>query len=157
VRHAAGIGRGAIRREPARGQRGRQAKVPNRVGGLLRREGRDVVVRLGPGHLRAGLSLEERERRLAPRDNPRSATVEEGTPGMGRRQRDDMSSSLLTAGQVAQLLGVPVSWVYEQSRRGRIPTVNLGRYRRYRRDAIEAWIAEIEAPARGVRAYARSV
>ncbi|HEX4716922.1 MAG TPA: helix-turn-helix domain-containing protein [Thermoleophilaceae bacterium] len=68
-----------------------------------------------------------------------------------------MSPSLLTAGEVATLLGVPTSWVYEQSRRGRIPTVTLGRYRRYRRDAIEAWIAEIEAPARGARAYARGV
>ena len=53
--------------------------------------------------------------------------------------------SLLTAAQVAQLLGVPVSWVYEQSRRGLIPTVTLGRYRRYRLEAIEAWVEEIEA------------
>jgi excisionase family DNA binding protein len=58
-----------------------------------------------------------------------------------------MSGSLLTASEVAALLGVPVSWVYEQSRRGRIPTVSLGRYRRYRREAIEAWIAEIESAA----------
>ena len=55
-----------------------------------------------------------------------------------------MTDSLLTASEVAELLGVPVSWVYEQSRRGRIPTVTLGRYRRYRRDAIERWIAGIE-------------
>ena len=54
---------------------------------------------------------------------------------------------LLTAGAVAELLGVPVSWVYEQSRRGRIPTVTLGRYRRYRWEAIEAWVAELEARA----------
>jgi len=38
-----------------------------------------------------------------------------------------MSGSLLTADQVAQMLGVPKSWVYEQSRNGRIPTVTLGR------------------------------
>lgn len=57
-----------------------------------------------------------------------------------------MTSSLLTAGDVAQLLGVPRSWVYEQSRQGRIPTVTLGRYRRYRRAAIEEWIAQLEAP-----------
>lgn len=53
--------------------------------------------------------------------------------------------ALLTAHEVADFLGVPASWVYEQSRAGRIPTVTLGRYRRYRRVAIEAWIAEIEA------------
>lgn len=56
-----------------------------------------------------------------------------------------MSKSLLTASDVAALLGVRVSWVYEQSRRGRIPTVTLGRYRRYRREAIEAWLEMLEA------------
>lgn len=55
-----------------------------------------------------------------------------------------MTGSLLTASEVAELLGVPKSWVYEQSRAGRIPTVTLGRYRRYRREAIEAWVAELE-------------
>ncbi len=59
-----------------------------------------------------------------------------------------MTGSLLTAGEVAELLGVPKSWVYEQSRAGRIPTVSLGRYRRYRREAIQAWVAEIEAGGR---------
>lgn len=58
-----------------------------------------------------------------------------------------MTDSLLDARAVAELLGVPVSWVYEQSRRGRIPTVTLGRYRRYRRAAVEAWIDEIESGA----------
>lgn len=62
-----------------------------------------------------------------------------------------MSGSLLTAAEVAELLGVPVSWVYEQSRRGRIPTVTLGRYRRYRREAIERWVAELEGGAEGAR------
>jgi excisionase family DNA binding protein len=55
-----------------------------------------------------------------------------------------MSHSLLTAHDVAELLGVPASWVYEQSRRGRIPTVTLGRYRRYRREAIDEWVRELE-------------
>ena len=56
-----------------------------------------------------------------------------------------LNDSLLTAGQVAKLLGVPTSWVYEQSRRGRIPTVTLGRYRRYRADAIAEWVEQLEA------------
>jgi excisionase family DNA binding protein len=56
-----------------------------------------------------------------------------------------LPGALLTAGQVAKLLGVPTSWVYEQSRRGRIPTVTLGRYRRYRAEAIEQWLEELEA------------
>jgi len=56
-----------------------------------------------------------------------------------------MTPSVITAREVAEMLSVPTTWVYEQSRLGRIPTVTLGRYRRYRRDAIEAWIADREA------------
>jgi excisionase family DNA binding protein len=63
-----------------------------------------------------------------------------------------MSGSLLTAGDVAELLGVPKSWVYEQSRAGRIPTVTLGRYRRYRRERIEAWREELERSSSNGRA-----
>jgi len=62
------------------------------------------------------------------------------------RKERVMGAALMTAAEVAELLGVPVSWVYEQSRRGRIPTVTLGRYRRYRREAIEAWVEELEGP-----------
>lgn len=62
-----------------------------------------------------------------------------------------MTGTLLTASEVAELLGVPKSWVYEQSRSGRIPTVTLGRYRRYRREAIEAWLREIEHAGAGAR------
>lgn len=55
-----------------------------------------------------------------------------------------MSARLLTAAEVASLLGVPRTWVYEQSRAGRIPTVPLGRYRRFRPEAISAWVEELE-------------
>jgi excisionase family DNA binding protein len=58
-----------------------------------------------------------------------------------------MSGDLLTAEQVAKRLGVTTAWVYEQSRLGRIPTVTLGRYRRYRAEAIAEWLEELEAPA----------
>ncbi|MGH2984570.1 MAG: helix-turn-helix domain-containing protein [Solirubrobacterales bacterium] len=64
-----------------------------------------------------------------------------------------MSRALLTAEQVAKLLGVSTAWVYEQSRRGRIPTVTLGRYRRYRAEAIADWLERIEA-AGGSRSIA---
>lgn len=53
-----------------------------------------------------------------------------------------MIGSLLTAAGVADLLRVPKSWGYGQSRRGGIPTVMLGRYRR---EVVEASVAEIEA------------
>ena len=67
-----------------------------------------------------------------------------------------MTSSLLTAAEIAELLGVPTSWVYQQSRAGRIPTVRLGRYRRYRREAIEEWVARIEAGWPGARSGSRA-
>ena len=56
------------------------------------------------------------------------------------------AKDLLTAQDVAAMLGVTTGWVYAQSRMGRIPTIPLGRYRRYRRDAILQWLDEIEQP-----------
>ena len=47
---------------------------------------------------------------------------------------------LLTAGEVADLLQVRVSWVREATRAGRLPHICLGRYRRYRRAEILAFI-----------------
>jgi excisionase family DNA binding protein len=57
---------------------------------------------------------------------------------------DGVSTRLLTASEVASMLGVPKTWVYEQSRAGLIPTVPLGRYRRFRAEAIQQWIEELE-------------
>ncbi len=54
-------------------------------------------------------------------------------------------SALLTAADVANMLGVTEAWVYAQSRAGKIPTVKLGRYRRYRLEAIERWIEDNES------------
>ena len=45
------------------------------------------------------------------------------------------------------MLGVPKSWVYEQSRRGLIPTVSLGRYRRLREEAIAGMVEQLEQRA----------
>lgn len=51
---------------------------------------------------------------------------------------------LLTAQDVADRLGVSKDWVWAQARAGAIPHVRLGRYRRFRAEAIEAWIVELE-------------
>lgn len=56
-----------------------------------------------------------------------------------------MSERLLEAHEVAQMLGVEKSWVRSQSRAGRIPTVHLGRWRRYRPEAIREWIKQQES------------
>lgn len=53
-----------------------------------------------------------------------------------------MNGSLLTADEVADYLQVKRSWVYAQTRANRIPHVRLGRYVRYRQDAVERWIGD---------------
>lgn len=56
---------------------------------------------------------------------------------------------LLAAEEVAELLGVPRSFVYALARRHAIPAVRVGdRYVRFRATAVNQWIAEREQPAR---------
>jgi excisionase family DNA binding protein len=50
---------------------------------------------------------------------------------------------LLTVREVAELLRVPVSWVYERTRRRgseRLPHVKVGKYVRFRPAEIEAYL-----------------
>ncbi|MGO9899124.1 MAG: helix-turn-helix domain-containing protein [Solirubrobacteraceae bacterium] len=51
---------------------------------------------------------------------------------------------LLTADEVAEMLKVNREWVWAQARAGRIPHVRLGRYRRFREAAVEAWLRDLE-------------
>jgi excisionase family DNA binding protein len=55
---------------------------------------------------------------------------------------------LLQAHEVADLLGVPKSWVRDATRDGRLPHVPLGRYRRYVRADILEWVEKQKRPAR---------
>jgi excisionase family DNA binding protein len=52
-----------------------------------------------------------------------------------------MSERLLTAREVAELLSVPESWVRQETRAGRLPHLELGRYKRYERAAVLEWLA----------------
>ena len=61
-----------------------------------------------------------------------------------------MSKRLLNANEVAELLNVPVSWVRESTRSGSLPVVELGRYRRYDRAAVLAWLEECKRPGRPI-------
>jgi excisionase family DNA binding protein len=54
------------------------------------------------------------------------------------------AGALLTSDDVAEMLGVPRSTVQALSRTGKLPTVHIGRTKRYRAAAVEAWIAENE-------------
>lgn len=46
---------------------------------------------------------------------------------------------LLTAEEVAPLLGVPKSWVLSQARADAMPHVRLGKYPRFERDEVIEW------------------
>src|SRR5882762_9887662 len=45
---------------------------------------------------------------------------------------------LVDADQLAAALGVPVTWIETAARQGRIPSLEFGRWRRFRRSEVEA-------------------
>jgi excisionase family DNA binding protein len=55
----------------------------------------------------------------------------------------DLAEPLLTAAQVAELLAVPRSSVYEYARRqtNPLPSIGVGRHRRFYRSDVAAWLA----------------
>jgi excisionase family DNA binding protein len=61
-----------------------------------------------------------------------------------------MTDRLLDAREVAEWLNVPESWVRESTRSGAMPAVELGRYRRYDREAVAAWLEECSRPGRPI-------
>jgi excisionase family DNA binding protein len=67
-----------------------------------------------------------------------------------------VTDRLLTAGEVAELLAVPVSWVRESTRSGSMPCVPLGRYRRYDRQDVLAWLESCKRPGRPIVLRTRS-
>jgi excisionase family DNA binding protein len=58
----------------------------------------------------------------------------------GESARD--AENLLAAGELAECLGVPESWVRTEERAGRLPGVRLGRYVRFKLSDIERALAE---------------
>ncbi len=52
------------------------------------------------------------------------------------------AENLLTAGELAERLNLPESWVRTEERAGRIPSVRLGRYVRFKLSDIERALAE---------------
>lgn len=52
---------------------------------------------------------------------------------------------LMTVQQVAELLQVPVSWVYGRLRKrslGKLPGYRLGKYWRFDKEEVLAWLAQ---------------
>jgi excisionase family DNA binding protein len=63
-------------------------------------------------------------------------------PSVGFSGRTEIGP-LLTVEEVAALLQVPVSWVYDRTRKSsveRIPGFRLGKYWRFREADIVAWV-----------------
>lgn len=60
-------------------------------------------------------------------------------------------NKLLTANEVAERLGVTPGWVWAQARAGLIPHVQLGRYRRFREEALDEWLRELEGQSAGTQ------
>jgi len=50
------------------------------------------------------------------------------------------ASKLLAARELAELFGVPESWVREQARLGNLPSFKLGHYVRFRIEEVERFL-----------------
>lgn len=75
--------------------------------------------------------------------NPALPSAPRSTPG-----------ALLTVEEVAELLRVPSSWVYERTRKraaDRLPGFRLGKYWRFRETDVLAWL---ERQRLGIRPHA---
>lgn len=55
---------------------------------------------------------------------------------------------MMTARQVAKLLGVHENWVYDQAVAGVLPSYKIGGTRRFLPDELRSWIAEHRQPSR---------
>jgi excisionase family DNA binding protein len=61
-----------------------------------------------------------------------------------------VSDRLLTAAELAEMLGVKERWVRSHTVNGDIPHFRLGRYPRYRLDRVLAWLEQQERGGRRV-------
>jgi len=88
-------------------------------------------------------------KRMSERPQPASYGAKEYSESIALRgkrkgatvRRDN--EKLLTIRQVAELLQVPVSWVYGRTRRRsieRLPGIRLGKYWRFREEEIHSWV-----------------
>jgi excisionase family DNA binding protein len=57
--------------------------------------------------------------------------------------------SMLTARQVAELLGVHENWVYDHAASGDLPSYKIGGTRRFDRDEVQHWIEQQRDNGRG--------
>jgi len=76
-------------------------------------------------------------------------------PDVALRDGQTAPGRLLEADDVARYIGMTADWVYREVRAGRMPHIRLGRYVRFRRESIDAWLVARERGPAAVRAKAR--
>ena len=47
---------------------------------------------------------------------------------------------LLSAEKVAEILGVDIAYIYSQARSGKMPSIKLGKYRRFSPSQLKKWL-----------------
>ena len=62
---------------------------------------------------------------------------------------------LLEADDIARYIGMTTDWIYREVRAGRMPHIRLGRYVRFRRESIDAWLVARERGPAAVRTRSR--
>jgi len=70
-------------------------------------------------------------------------TTTERSPTYPLPRVSSEAGAILTVQEVAEILKVPVSWVYGRMRKRsleRLPGYRLGKYWRFRKDEILAWV-----------------
>jgi hypothetical protein len=76
-------------------------------------------------------------------DQPQQIAYFRQHTGGARMQLNEQNSDLMTIADIARVLNVRVSWVYERSRRRgneRIPHIKLGKYLRFELPAVRTWL-----------------
>lgn len=68
----------------------------------------------------------------------------------------DAPNAWLTIQEAAALLRVKVTWLYERTRLNEVPHVKLGKYLRFDRDELVAWVATFKRDGRGPRSLPRA-
>ena len=81
-------------------------------------------------------------------------TIPQEPDGVGRQDHVE-PSRLLEADDVARYIGMTADWVYREVRAGRMPHIRLGRYVRFRRESIDAWLVARERGSATVRYRSR--
>ena len=70
--------------------------------------------------------------------------AERSSSGNGKHDGESVHDvdSLLTAGELAERLNLPESWVRNEERAGRIPSIRLGKYVRFKWPDVERTLTE---------------